>query len=263
MTSSHENIKPARNDYFELRIPKFSKGGPPLLVTLLLMLVSFGAGLLTMRFYYEKQATGVVTDANSAFVSYAKQLKLNTKDFASCLQSGKYTQKVTTDIDTASSLQVNATPTFFINGRLLVGAQPYELFQQMIEQELSGSRSPLTPEEASTSAQADVAKGQLPVLGKSDAKLTIIEFSDFQCPFCERFYLDTLPQLKKDYIDTGKVQLAFRHFPIASIHPNAKTAHEAAECANEQGKFWEYHDLLFQTQEQWSNLPLAQKATTT
>jgi protein-disulfide isomerase len=132
----------------------------------------------------------------------------------------------------------------------------------MIEQEISGNRSPLTPEEASGSAQINVAKGHLPVLGNEKAKITIVEFSDFQCPFCERFFIDTLPQLKKEYLDTGKAQLTFRHFPLTSIHPNAQKAHEASECANEQGKFWEYHDLLFQTQQSWSELPLVQAATT-
>lgn len=255
--------KVEKGDYIELRIPKFSKAGVPLPLTLLLMIIAFSSGLLTMRFYTENQTGGVVSDANAAFISYAKQLKLNTREFKSCLESNKYTSAVTSDLDNGTSLQVNATPTFFVNGRLLVGAQPYELFKQMIDQELSGNRSPLTPEEASGSAQVDVANGKLPVLGKDSAKLTIVEFSDFQCPFCESFFTGTYPQLKKNYIDTGKVKLAFRHYPLTGIHPNAQRAHEAAECANEQGKFWEYHDLLFKLQQNWSNLPLTAPTGTT
>jgi protein-disulfide isomerase len=248
-------------EYFELRIPKISKHGVPLLFTLILMAASFLSGLLTMRYLYTNQAAQA-SDATGAFKVYAKQLKLDAKKFTSCLDSGKYTSPVTTDIDNGSSLQVSATPSFFINGRMLVGAQPYSTFKAMLEQELSGNRSPLTPEEASGSAQVDVAKGHLPILGKDSAKITIVEFSDFQCPFCERFYIDTLPQIKKEYLDTGKAQLTFRHYPLTSIHPNAQKAHEASECANEQGKFWEYHNLLFQTQQSWSNLPLVSTSMT-
>lgn len=75
-------------------------------------------------------------------------------------------------------------------------------------------------------------------------KATIVEFSDFQCPFCQQFFNETLPQIKSNYIDTGKAKLVYRYFPLP-IHSNAQKAAEAAECANQQGKFWQYHDLLF------------------
>jgi protein-disulfide isomerase len=250
------------NEYFELRIPKISKNGVPVIVTLMFMALSFLAGLLTMRYLSDYQGSTTVTDATGAFVSYAKQLRLNTNEFTSCLESGKFAESVTTDMNNGSSLDVSATPSFFINGRMVVGAQPYSTFKEMIDQELSGNRSPLTPEEASGSAQVDVAKGHLPVIGSNKAKITIVEFSDFQCPFCERFFLDTYPQLKKEYLDTGKAQLTFRHYPLTSIHPNAQKAHEASECANEQGKFWEYHDKLFQNQSVWSDLPLVTTTST-
>lgn len=84
-----------------------------------------------------------------------------------------------------------------------------------------------------------------PIIGKKDAKVTIVEFSDFQCPFCERFFKETYGQLKTKYVDTGKAKIVFRHFPL-SFHQNAQKAAEAAECSNRQGKFTEYHDLLFQ-----------------
>lgn len=93
----------------------------------------------------------------------------------------------------------------------------------------------------------DAKPGGLPFLGDDIAPVTIIEFSDFQCPFCRTFYEDTYLQLKKDYIDTGKVKLAYRHFPL-DFHAAAQVSAEAAECANDQGKFWEYHDLLYQKQ---------------
>ncbi|MDP3763618.1 MAG: DsbA family protein [bacterium] len=85
-------------------------------------------------------------------------------------------------------------------------------------------------------------------LGNKNAPVTLIEFSDFQCPFCRKFYRETLPQIKKEYIDTGKARLVYRDFPL-SFHPGATPAAEGTECAREQGKFWEMHDVIFDEQE--------------
>jgi protein-disulfide isomerase len=82
-------------------------------------------------------------------------------------------------------------------------------------------------------------------MGSSSAKLTIIEVSDYHCPFCKRQTQQTFPQLGTEYIQKGKVQYIFLHYPIAQLHPQAARAHEAALCANEQGKFWEMHTSLF------------------
>ena len=87
-----------------------------------------------------------------------------------------------------------------------------------------------------------------PSLGSGDSKVTIVEFSDFQCPFCRIFWRDTFPQLKKEYIDTGKAKFVYRDFPL-EFHPSAAVSANAAECAGDQGKFWEYHDKVFGEQE--------------
>ena len=97
-----------------------------------------------------------------------------------------------------------------------------------------------------------ISAGNDPVIGNEDAPITIIEFSDFQCPFCARFHTQTLPLILEEYIEQGKVKLVFRDFPIQSIHPNALPAAVAAECANEQGKFKEMHDALFDNQNEWN-----------
>ena len=93
-----------------------------------------------------------------------------------------------------------------------------------------------------------------PIIGNPDAPIIIIEFSDFQCPFCARFHIQTLPTIMEEYIEKDTVKLVFRDFPIQSIHPNAVPASVAAECANEQGKFKQMHDILFEKQNEWSNL---------
>lgn len=84
--------------------------------------------------------------------------------------------------------------------------------------------------------------------GNPDASVTVVEFSDFQCPFCGRFYKNTLPQIEEEYIKTGKIKFVYRHFPIAS-HSYAQKAAEAAECAADiagESAFWQLHDKMFE-----------------
>lgn len=87
-----------------------------------------------------------------------------------------------------------------------------------------------------------------PFKGEQNAQLTLIEFSDYQCPFCSRYIRDTFPLIERDYIKTGKLKYVFRDFPLETIHPNALVASVAAGCAGEQGKYWEMHDQLFSNQ---------------
>jgi protein-disulfide isomerase len=86
------------------------------------------------------------------------------------------------------------------------------------------------------------------VLGKRTAKVAIIEYSEFECPFCARFARDTEATIRSRYVDSGRVLIAFRHFPLEKIHPLARLASEAAVCADEQGQFIKMHDLLFSHQ---------------
>jgi protein-disulfide isomerase len=94
-------------------------------------------------------------------------------------------------------------------------------------------------------------------IGDADAPVTIIEFSDYQCPFCQRHALNTYPLLKSEYVDTGKVKIVFRDFPLSSIHPMAQPAAEAAECVRDVSgsdeDYFEYHDTLFENQNSLNN----------
>ena len=108
------------------------------------------------------------------------------------------------------------------------------------------SPTPTAPSPSPTVNLADLADDD-PYLGSENAPVTIVEFSDGQCPFCRRHYTQTLPQIITDYVDTGKVKYVYRDFPL-SFHPAAQPAAEAGECADEQGKFWEMHDKLFDEQ---------------
>ncbi|HVY67911.1 MAG TPA: DsbA family protein [Patescibacteria group bacterium] len=102
----------------------------------------------------------------------------------------------------------------------------------------------ITGQTAPTGPVNVAARDDEPALGNKNAKVTMVEFGDFQCPYCKNFEQDTYPQIKSQYIDTGKVKLVFRHYPLP-FHVNAQISAVAAECANRQGKFWDYHDLLY------------------
>jgi protein-disulfide isomerase len=90
--------------------------------------------------------------------------------------------------------------------------------------------------------------------GSTRAPVTVYEMSDFQCPYCKRFALETFPQIEQSYIKPGKVRWVFINFPLTSVHTNAAAAGELALCAAKQQGFWRVHDLLFQHQETWAPL---------
>ncbi len=108
-----------------------------------------------------------------------------------------------------------------------------------------------TPPEAEEIKPAVDISGE-PVKGKADAPVTIIEFSDFQCPLCQKAW-EVMKQVEADYVAKNKVKLVFKNFPLDSLHPLAQAAAQASECAQEQGKFWEYHDKIFANQQGLSN----------
>lgn len=106
---------------------------------------------------------------------------------------------------------------------------------------------------ALTNVQID--GGSLPALGEGSAPVTLIEFSDFQCPFCGRHFDQTGGSIQQGYIDTGKVKFYYRDYPLLQLgHLNADDTALAARCANDELKFWEYHNILFENQQAWSNL---------
>jgi protein-disulfide isomerase len=106
---------------------------------------------------------------------------------------------------------------------------------------------------------ASQAGGDFRTLGRADAPVIVIEFTDLQCPYCAGFAATTFPELRRLYIDTGKVRFSARDLPL-SMHPYAIPAAVAARCAGEQGKYWEYRDALFREQPQLAAAPYDQLA---
>lgn len=128
---------------------------------------------------------------------------------------------------------------------------------------LVGDDSSLSPSQPSNPDEAFEETGVLPevdddaVLGDPNAPITMIEFSDFECPYCERFSRESLPLIIENYVNTGKVKLVYRDLPLGG-HALAIPAAEAAECAGEQGKFYEMHDVLFSKYSEWTAAGVAE-----
>lgn len=95
-----------------------------------------------------------------------------------------------------------------------------------------------------------ISIGDSPVKGQADATVTLVEYSDYQCPFCARNYRSVMPTLQKEYIDSGKLKFVMREYPLPQLHKNASNASQAAVCAGRQDKYWEMHNLLFDNQKE-------------
>lgn len=210
--------------------------------------------------------TVVKKDPDAVLAKYATQIGLNIDQFKSCVSSGKYTQAVKDNLAFGNDVAKLAwdanlidrkeiptrdqagfgTPTFFINGRMVVGAQPYAAFQKMLDDALAGKATgPALKKETLEQIVAKAAATK----GNKDAKVVLAEFSDYQCPFCGRYVTQTAPEILKNYGD--KILYVFNDYPLP-FHQSAQKMAEAARCAGEQGKYWEMHDLIYAGQADWS-----------
>ncbi|GAB4298999.1 MAG: hypothetical protein Kow0090_14490 [Myxococcota bacterium] len=204
-------------------------------------------------------------------IQFAKDVGLDVKRFTAELDSGKYKDAVDEEIKYSTQVGARGTPHFFINGKRFSGARPFEQFKVEIDAALAKAEEELKkgttldklydnlmanlPKSAPTPPRPaevddpnkvyDVKVGAAPSKGPANAPITIIEFSEFQCPFCKRA-APTIEQILKDY--KGQVRIAFKHNPLP-FHNNAMNASLAAMAAAEQGKFWEMHDILFENQQ--------------
>jgi predicted DsbA family dithiol-disulfide isomerase len=143
---------------------------------------------------------------------------------------------------------------FYEEHKASFGDRPVDAVKQQIREHLERRRAPEAAREYVDSLRQNAEVAVLlerprtqvepvgPSRGPADAPITIVEFSDYQCPFCRRVEPTVHEVLKRN---EGKVRFVFRHFPLDRIHPQARGASEAAACADEQGKFWEYHAELF------------------
>jgi protein-disulfide isomerase len=209
------------------------------------------------------------------YEEWAKKVGLNMGRFKQAVDSHKFKARIEEDQKVGNSVGATGTPTFFVNCRQIVGAQPFERFKEMIDEEIKkademvkkGTRldsafyGKICDENVKGAPSAPVAQAAEPtgpvkvdirpddpVKGNPKAPITIVEFSEFQCPFCSRV-MPTLKQITDTY--KNQVKVVFKHQPLP-FHNNAMSAAEASEAAREQGKFWEMHDKLFAGQRELS-----------
>jgi len=205
------------------------------------------------------------------YEKWAKELGLDMDKFNAALKDPAIKARVEADAKYGSQVGADGTPTWYINGREIGGALPFDAVKPIIDEEIkkatellksgvaadqlyaklletNAAKAPKAP--AAAAAPADEGKpvkidlGDAPVRGDKSAPVTVVAFSDFQCPFCSRV-VPTIDELLSKY--KGKVKFVFKNQPL-SFHQNAKPAAEAALAAGEQGKYWEMHDLLFKNQ---------------
>jgi protein-disulfide isomerase len=197
---------------------------------------------------------------------YAQEVGLDLDQVARELESLEHAPAVRRDLRVAKRLKLQSTPVFFINGRMLPGARPKHIFRHVIDQELSLAErladdgiasaelydyatkwgyTALVYEDERASLDEDkvypVQIGDSPVRGPADAPITIVAFSDFQCPFCTRGH-ETMEQLRARYGD--QIRFVFKHFPLPG-HSMGALASRASFAAAKHGKFWAFHDAVF------------------
>ena len=206
-------------------------------------------------------------------ISYAGRLGLDVPAYQKVLTSGKYASQVNANAAEAARLGFTGAPSFAVGltqpndapvkiTEVIIGAQPYVNFEKQFADALN-PQTPSAPGQGPpdwrTMGTTAAAVPQNPAIGKSisvegkqfkgkkDAKLTLIQFSDYECSFCGQLARETIPQVVRDYVDTGKLKFVFGDLALGA-HPHAIKAAEASYCAAEQDRYWEMHDVLFSSQ---------------
>lgn len=192
-------------------------------------------------------------------VALAEEIGLDREKFKSCVDGRKFKDEFDKDNADASTSGVNGTPGFVvgrsaagsIQGVKISGAYPFDTFKGVFDalaantpiDQIISTRAADSLETATANLDDD------PVLGNPNAPVTLVEFSDYECPFCQRHFKQVYPSIKKDYIDTGKVKLVFRDYVAVPGHnPAAEEEALAVSCARDQGgdeAYYKMHDEVF------------------
>ncbi len=202
--------------------------------------------------------TGEYTGTVAAMNDAASAMGLDTDAFATCMEKQESLEDVKADYFEARDLEFRDLPGVVVGGRVIQNGVSTDDLMTIIDAILQEKESGTLPDTVVTvtpspTPDTDFEPEAIAVMGSPDAPVTIVEFTDYQCPYCQRYSTGTLPEIIKNYVETGKVRYILKNFPLTQIHPNAIPAATAAECAGEQGKYWEMHDIIFHSQQEWSS----------
>jgi protein-disulfide isomerase len=195
-------------------------------------------------------------DAPARFREQALAVGADATEYDACVTGPEAAAAIERDLAEGRNLEIAGTPAFYINDWFLGGAYPYEAFQDAIAKAEQGLHPPPTPTplpEGVAPYDADPQRPGMtydgsPTRGEADARLILVAFDDFKCPACRQHFEDIEPMLKTKYLDTGEMREVFKFYAISAPH-----AAVASLCALEQGKFWEFHDLLYEEQDAWTD----------
>lgn len=236
--------------------------------------------------YRQQDQWANLPDPNEYLAQTAEAIGADMAAYDECVASGRTTPIVDQRVAAGTAAGFNGTPSFHLldnedgSSYDIVGAQPLEVFATAVDALLAGEApTGLTASASAVSTDTPVAaptftvdpetqdvyegmtvgftEDGLPFIGEPDAAVTVVEYSDYLCPFCFRHTTETAPTLLEQYAGGGDVNFVFVDLPLVSLHPTAPLGHQAALCVAEQGAafFWAYHDSLFFNQSQWSSLP--------
>jgi protein-disulfide isomerase len=206
-----------------------------------------------------QQEWAQLADPSPVFARLAEEAGGNPETYTTCLAdtAAEKEAAVRESVAEAQSLGFSGTPSFlFVNEAMLAGGAPVDPAAAQQQQQAGEAEIPYwaqveglapDPDNPGLTMAGDFWRGN------PDATLTVVEFSDFQCPFCRQHALDTQPVLDEQFVEPGDVKWVFKHFPVEQSHPQAVAAAGAAECAGYQGQFWEMHHLLFERTEEWGS----------
>jgi protein-disulfide isomerase len=212
-------------------------------------------------------------DPTDVLARIARDVGADVAAYEACMSAGRAEAEIERSVAAGQALGFSGTPSFrFIHEEsgetyTLVGAQPVDTFVQWLDALAAGEAPPEEeqgedePPELPYWANAEglapdpdrpgyTLAGD-PYKGDPEAKLVVVEFSDFQCPSCRRHALETQPIVDEQFVETGEIMWVFKHLPL-KIHPQSPAAAASAECAGDQGQFWEMYHALFEAREQWA-----------
>lgn len=195
-----------------------------------------------------------VASSGGSIENLVKDIGVDTKKFNKCLDNNDYKKEIEKDIADGQEVGISGTPGFIIGnlddkgnvkGVIIAGAYPFSEFEDKIETYLKGNKPEGEGmEEVTVSIDDDPIQGD-----KKKAKVALVEFSDYECPFCQKFHKETLDEITQKYVDTGKIIHVYRDFPLSFHEPKASEAAVAANCVKEvagDDKYFEFGKLYYE-----------------